>query len=73
MVKMNIKKNPEELLKVSIRILDKSYKFAKKKEDLEAMLAIADRLMVLYGLLEDGSGSKKSILGFGLLGDDTDE
>ena len=67
---MNIKKNPEKLLEVSIKVLEKSYKIAKKKDDLENMLAISDRLMLLYGMLEDEEKDKKKPFGFSLDGDE---
>jgi len=71
---MNIEKNPIALIRVSVKILEKSYKIAKKKDDLENMLAISDRLMLLYGMLEDSKDGKKSKpLGFGILELDEDE
>lgn len=71
---MKFDKKPELLLKVSVEILEKGYKVAKKKEDLENMLAIADRLMLLYTMLDESKDSKKSKpLGFSLLEMDDDE
>lgn len=59
MVKMDLSKNHDKLLDVSVKVLEKSYKIAKKKEDLETMLAISDRLMILYGMLEEVEGTKR--------------
>ena len=72
MVKMDIHKNPKKLLEVSVKILERSYKVAKKKDDLEVMLAISDRLMILYSTLEDvGEGKKIKPLGFvGMVSED---
>mgnify|MGYP006954623087 CR=1 FL=1 len=45
-------------------------KVAKKKDDTETMLAISDRLMVLYELLNNvKAASKSKPMGF-LMGDD---
>lgn len=55
----------ELLLDLSLKVLEKAYKKAKKKEDTETMLAISDRLMILYGMIEEvKSGSKGKPLGF---------
>lgn len=43
----------------SIDILKKVYKIARKKEDTTLMLAIADRLMLLYESMSDIEKSKK--------------
>jgi hypothetical protein len=62
---MSLENNPKKILKSSLEILQKSYKVAKKKEDLENMLAISDRLMVLYELLTNiKEGKKRNSLGF---------
>lgn len=68
----NIEKDPTKILKSSLEVLQKSYKVAKKKDDIENMLAISDRLMLLYELLKNVSESKKQpSLGFlGVLEDD---
>ena len=72
---MDIEKNPKQLLKVSVEILEKSYKLAKKKDDIEGMLAISDRLMLLYNTLEELKSIKdnKPRVGFGLLGVEDDD
>ena len=51
MVNMSIENNPKQVLKSSLAVLEKAYKLSKKKDDIENMLAISDRLMVLYELL----------------------
>jgi len=68
----NLEKDPKKILKSSLEILQKSYRVAKKKDDIENMLAISDRLMLLYELLKNGAESKKPpSLGFlGVLEDD---
>ena len=69
---MDINKNPKKLLEVSVKILERSYKIAKKKDDLEVMLAISDRLMLLYSTLEEtGEGKKNKPVGFlGMVGEE---
>lgn len=67
---MSIEDNPKQILKSSLEVLRKSYKVAKKKDDTETMLAISDRLMVLYELLNNVKATSKSKpMGF-LMGDD---
>jgi len=68
----NIEKDPTKILKSSLEVLQKSYSVAKKKDDIENMLAISDRLMLLYELLKNGAENKKTPpLGFlGVLEDD---
>ena len=61
--KMNIENEPKKILKSSLEVLSKAYKVAKKKDDLENMLAISDRLMLLYELLKNNE-TKKSSTGF---------
>ena len=60
---MNIEKDPKKVLKSSLKVLEKSYSIAKKKDDLENMLAISDRLMLLYELLKNNE-TKKTAMGF---------
>ena len=69
---MEIEKKPKYLLKATVDILEKSYKIAKKKEDLEVMLAISDRLMLLYSTLEElkQTKPKQSSFGFARMDDD---
>jgi len=66
--KMSLEENPKKVLKSSLEILQKSYKVAKKKDDLENMLAISDRLMVLYELLNNIKEDRKTTK-LGFLGD----
>jgi len=62
---MSLENDPKKILKSSLEVLQKSYKIAKKKDDLENMLAISDRLMLLYELLLNVKDSKKgNSLGF---------
>jgi len=69
---MSIEDNPKQILKSSLEVLRKSYKVAKKKDDTETMLAISDRLMVLYELLNNVKAINKSKpMGF-LMGDDNE-
>ena len=60
---MSIEKDPKKVLKSSIKILQTSYNVAKKKDDIENMLAISDRLMLLYELLKNNE-TKKTAMGF---------
>jgi len=60
---MSIEKDPKKILKSSLEVLQKSYKVAKKKDDIENMLAISDRLMLLYELLKNNE-TKKTAMGF---------
>lgn len=69
---MSIEDNPKQVLKSSLEVLRKSYKVAKKKDDTETMLAISDRLMVLYELLNNIKATGKGKpMGF-LIGDDNE-
>jgi hypothetical protein len=62
---MSLENEPKKILKSSLEVLEKSYKLAKKKGDLENMLAISDRLMLLYELLSNAKDNKKgNSLGF---------
>ena len=60
---MSIEKDPKKVLKSSLKVLQKSYSVAKKKDDIENMLAISDRLMLLYELLRNNE-TKKTAMGF---------
>jgi len=60
---MSIEKDPKKVLKSSLKILQTSYNVAKKKDDIENMLAISDRLMLLYELLKNNE-TKKTAMGF---------
>lgn len=64
----------DEVLGYSINVLKKIYKVAKKKDDTTLMVAVADRLMILYETMSDIEKNKKSNpTGFRLaLGDDND-
>lgn len=67
---MSIENEPNKVLKSSLEVLNKAYKVAKKKDDLENMLAISDRLMLLYELLRNGKNQKGISLGFTGMMDD---
>ena len=69
---MSIEDNPKQILKSSLEVLNKSYRIAKKKGDTETMLAISDRLMLLYELLSNIKDNKK-IKPLGFLTGDQDE
>jgi hypothetical protein len=64
---MSIENDPKKVLKSSLEVLRRSYKIAKRKDDLENMLAISDRLMLLYELLngikENNKGKPLGFLG----------
>lgn len=64
---MSIENDPKKVLKSSLEVLQRSYKIAKRKDDLENMLAISDRLMLLYELLngikENNKGKPLGFLG----------
>jgi hypothetical protein len=69
---MSIEDNPKQILKSSLEVLNKSYRIAKKKGDTETMLAISDRLMLLYELLSNIKDNKK-MKPLGFLTGDQDE
>ena len=69
---MSIEDNPKQILKSSLEVLNKSYRVAKKKGDTETMLAISDRLMLLYELLSNIKDNKKA-KPLGFLSGDRDE
>lgn len=57
--------NSAILLNLSLKVLEKAYAKAKKKDDTETMLAVSDRLMILYGMLEEvKANSRGKTLGF---------
>jgi hypothetical protein len=49
----------DDVLKYSMNVLKKIYKTARKKEDLTVMMAVADRLLVLFEGLSDLEKIKK--------------
>ena len=61
--KMN--KEAKQVLQAGLTVLEHAMELAAGKEDLEAMIAISDRLMLLYQHLSDKS-PKKFKAGFAL-------
>jgi hypothetical protein len=61
-----LNKEAKQTLDASLKVLEYAMELAGQKEDLDAMIAISDRLMMLYQHLSD-KNSKKFKPGFGLL------
>ena len=59
-------KDAKHVLEQSIRLLEFTMELAIQKEDIDAMIGISDRLMMLYQHLSDG-GVKKFKPGFALV------
>ena len=57
--KMNKEINPNEMLINSFSILEQVYKRAKRENNLEAMLAVSDRMLVLFDKSVDLKEYKK--------------
>ena len=66
MVNDKLSKEAKQTLDAAIRVLEYAMEIAGQKEDLDAMIAISDRLMMLYQHLSD-KGSKKFKPGFALM------
>jgi hypothetical protein len=66
MVNDKLSKEAKQTLDSAIRVLEYAMQVAGQKEDLDAMIAISDRLMMLYQHLAD-KNSKKFKPGFGLV------
>jgi hypothetical protein len=60
-----LSKEAKQTLDAAIRVLEYAMDVAGQKEDLDAMIAISDRLMMLYQHLAD-KGHKKFKPGFAL-------
>lgn len=60
-----LSKEAKQTLDAAIRVLEYAMEIAGQKEDLDAMIAISDRLMMLYQHLAD-KGHKKFKPGFAL-------
>ena len=58
-----INREAKQALGASITVLEHAMELALQKEDLDAMIAIADRLMMLYQYLSD-KNPKKFKMGF---------
>ena len=66
MVDNKISKEAKQTLDASLKVLEYAMELAGQKEDLDAMIAISDRLMMLYQHLSD-KGHKKFKPGFALV------
>ena len=58
-------KESKQVLTAGLNVLEHAMDLAAEKEDLEAMIAISDRLMLLYQYLSD-KNPKKFKTGFAL-------
>lgn len=61
-----LNKEAKQTLEASLKVLEYAMELAGQKEDLDAMIAISDRLMMLYQHLAD-KGHKKFKPGFALV------
>jgi hypothetical protein len=66
MVDNKINKEAKQTLEMALTVLEHAMELALQKEDLDAIIAISDRLMMLYQHLSDKS-VKKFKTGFSLL------
>ena len=66
MVNDKLSKEAKQTLDASMRVLEYAMDLAGQKEDLDAMIAISDRLMMLYQHLADKK-QKKFKPGFALM------
>ena len=53
-----LSKDAKHVLDQSLKVLEYSMELAVQKEDLDAMIGISDRLMMLYQHLADKGGKK---------------
>jgi hypothetical protein len=65
MVDGKLNKEAKQVLQAGLEVLEHAMELAAAKEDLEAMIAISDRLMLLYQHLSD-KNPKKFKTGFAL-------
>lgn len=65
MVDNKISKEARHTLNIALKVLEHAMELASEKEDLEAMIAISDRLMILYQNLSD-KNNKKFKAGFSI-------
>lgn len=61
-----LNKEAKQTLDAALKVLEYAMELAGQKEDLDAMIAISDRLMMLYQHLSD-KGQKKFKPGFALI------
>jgi hypothetical protein len=66
MVDAKLSKEARNILNQSLKVLEYAMELAGQKEDLDAMIAISDRLMMLYQHLSD-KNSKKFKPGFSMV------
>jgi hypothetical protein len=66
MVDKKLNKEAKQTLDSALRVLEHAMELAGQKDDLDAMIAISDRLMMLYQHLSEGS-AKKFKPGFALV------
>jgi hypothetical protein len=66
MVNDKLSKEAKQVLDSAIRVLEYAMEIAGQKDDLDGMIAISDRLMMLYQHLAD-KGTKKFKPGFALI------
>jgi hypothetical protein len=66
MVNQKLNKESKHVLNQSLKVLEYAMELAGQKEDLDAMIAISDRLMMLYQHLSEGN-VKKFKPGFSLV------
>jgi hypothetical protein len=64
-----LNKEAKHALDLSLQVLEHAMELALQKEDLDAIIAISDRLMMLYQHLSD-KNVKKFKAGFGLVDSD---
>lgn len=58
MVDNKLNKEAKQTLNAALRVLEYAMDVAGQKEDLDAMISISDRLMMLYQHLSDNSNRK---------------
>ena len=61
-----LNKEAKHALNLALKVLEHAMELAAEKEDLEAMIAISDRLMILYQHLSDRN-IKKFKTGFSII------
>ena len=66
MVEKKLNKEAKQTLDSALRVLEHAMELAGQKDDLDAMIAISDRLMMLYQHLSEGN-PKKFKPGFALV------
>jgi hypothetical protein len=57
-------KDAKHVLHQALRVLEFTMELAVQKQDIDAMIGISDRLMMLYQHLSDGTNAKKFRPGF---------